>query len=230
MLESLGRLLDDAWADLDVGNYMGARSKARRAAVDPSLRPEALHLLGRISLQRNTPAQALALFEKSLALGYDTPDLYYDIGLSHEHLGNTAKRTAAFLEVLDRDSGYDIDLPTHLSEDLLVGIAEELLGELPAKITEKLGNVPILVDDRPSRDLVADGFDPRALGLFEGIPFPDEISAGPALNRILLFRVNIEAFTFSESDAVEQVRITLLHEIAHFFGMNEDEVTALGLG
>ncbi len=230
MLESLGRLLDDAWADLDVGNFMGARSKARRAAADPSLRPEALHLLGRISLQRNEPAQALALFEKSLALDYDSPDLHYDIGIAHEYLGDNAKRTVAFLAVLYRDSGHDIDLPSHLSEDLLVGIAEELLGELPAEITEKLGNVPIMVDDRPSRDLVAEGFDPRALGLFEGVPFPDEGSAGPALNRILLFRANIDAFTFDEGDAVEQVRITLLHEIAHFFGMNEDEVTALGLG
>jgi len=226
----LGRLLDDAWADLDVGNHMGARSKARRAAADPSLCPEALHLLGRIFLQRNTPTQALALFDKSLALGYDSPDLHYDIGLVHEHLGNTAKTTAAFLEVLDRDSSYDIDLPSHLSEDLLVGVAEELLSKLPEKIAGKLGNVPILVEDRPFRDLVVEGFDPRSLGLFEGVPFPYEVSAGPALNRILLFRANIEAFAFSERDAVEQVRITLLHEIAHFFGMNEDEVAALGLG
>jgi predicted Zn-dependent protease with MMP-like domain len=76
---------------------------------------------------------------------------------------------------------------------------------------------------------VQEGFDPRALGLFDGPPWSEQGLTGPALNRIVLYRANIAAVSPDLREAREQVRITLLHETAHFFGLDEGGVAELGL-
>jgi len=229
MARALERLLDKAWADLSDGNHLAARSGARRAARDPALRAEALHLLGRIALDRGEAAEALRALEASRKEGADWPDLFYDIGLAHEDMGDTRSMIAAFLIVLDKDPQHDDIVTRHLDEDELVATAVALLEELPPEMTSKMGNVPVMVEERPARHLVEEGFDPRALGVFEGAPWSEQGLTGPALNRIVLYRANIAAVTRGPADAREQVRITLLHETAHFFGLDEDGVADLGL-
>ena len=80
--------------------------------------------------------------------------------------------------------------------------------------------------------MVADGTDPRgALGLFHGVPMPDESTLGPgsAWGTIHLFARNIEAVSADEADLREQIRVTVLHETAHYFGFDEDGLRRLGL-
>jgi predicted Zn-dependent protease with MMP-like domain len=91
--------------------------------------------------------------------------------------------------------------------------------------------VPILVADLPARDEVEKGLDPRLLGLFAGLAYPDASSLGgqPQLTQILLFRKNLERVARDENDLREQIRITLLHETGHFFGMSEDDLADVGL-
>jgi len=222
-------LLDHAWEELQSGNPARARSLARRAARDRSSQPEALHVLGRVALDLGRADEALELLLKARRLGGDWPDLFYDIGIAQEVLGNERERIEAFIEVHRRDPAWDEEVSSHLDEDQLVAVAEQLLDELPHEIQSKLGNVPIIVEDRPTIDLVLAGFDPRALGLFDGPPWSEQGLSGPALNRIVLYRANIAAAAPEADEAREQVRITLLHETAHFFGLDEDAVAALGL-
>ncbi|MDD5309747.1 MAG: metallopeptidase family protein [Deltaproteobacteria bacterium] len=223
------RILDDAWLALDRGQAGRARMLARRALKDGRYGPEALHVIGRAFLDEGDGREAAAHLEKALAGGGDSPDLHYDLGLAFELLGREKDKMRAFLEVLARDPGYDRDLPAWLDEDRLVAVAEAALEELPEGMLSRLGPVPILVEDRPERQLVEQGFDPRALGLFDGPPWSCQGLTGPALNRIVLYRVNIGAASRSEEEAAEEVRITLLHELAHFFGIEEDGMEALGL-
>ena len=80
----------------------------------------------------------------------------------------------------------------------------------------------------------ADEVLPDILGLFEGVPLPEtgEFDAGGAgwrPNRILLFQRNLERVAFDREDLVEQIRITLWHELAHYLGFEEDEMDDLGL-
>jgi predicted Zn-dependent protease with MMP-like domain len=222
-------LLDRAWDALHAGNLMRARSLARRAARDPLLRAEATHLQGRIALDRGRPADALALLESAVDQGGDWPDLHYDIGLAHEDLGQEKERIAAFLLVHQADPQWDAEATGHLDENQLVAAAEAVLAELPQEMHDKLGHVPVIVEDRPTRDLVEEGFDPRALGLFDGPPYSEQGLTGPALNRIVLYRANIAAVAPDLAEALAQVRITLLHETAHFFGLDEAGVAELGL-
>ena len=80
--------------------------------------------------------------------------------------------------------------------------------------------------------MVAGGLDARILGLFEG-PTDREANGEdppPAPSRIALFWFNLLAsFGDDEELLCEEVKITLLHEIGHYFGLNEQEVAALGL-
>ena len=119
--------------------------------------------------------------------------------------------------------------PLAVSEDELEQIALATLGRAPRPIRERLEQVPILIDDLPSEAIVADGLDPRLLGLFQGTPMPDGGSAVPAVTNILLFRGNLERFADDEEHLAEEIRITVLHETAHYFGLDEDDLEKLGL-
>lgn len=230
MSRAVEKMLDDAWAAIAAGNLLKARSLARRATRGGprELKAEAMHVLGRVELDSDRPKDALRLLLEAKRLGGDWPDLAYDLGLANEAVGDDDAMRRAFLEVLDLDPRFDADLPIQVEEDRLVEIADQLLGELPAEMSEHLAGVPIIVEDRPTRDLVEEGFDPRALGLFDGPPWSEQGLTGPQLNRIVLYRMNIAAVCADGAEVEEQIRITLLHETAHFFGLDEDGVAELG--
>ena len=76
-----------------------------------------------------------------------------------------------------------------------------------------------------------EGLDPRTLGLFHGIAMPDRSSmgGGPDTGLIHLFQRNLERECDDEKDLAEQIRITVLHETAHYFGAGEDDLLRFGL-
>ncbi len=110
-------------------------------------------------------------------------------------------------------------------------MVEQAIAKLPPRCKSLLENVPIVVEDYPSEPLVRDGVDPRVLGLFVGQPFPAQSTLGPppSLTQILLFQRNIEREAATPEAAEEEILITLLHEIGHFFGMDEEDLEELGL-
>ena len=119
-----------------------------------------------------------------------------------------------------------------LPDDELEAIVTAALEELPAEVHKHLANVPILVDDLPAEHLVQDGWDPRLLGIFEGTPLPEQSSVGgaPSVTTIHLFKTNLERFVGDDKEALsEEIRITVLHETAHYFGLDDDDLAKLGL-
>lgn len=116
--------------------------------------------------------------------------------------------------------------------ELIAEVAEATLEGLPEPVKAKLGNVAVVLEPRPSRDLVMSGFDSRALGLFEGPTSAEHgmMCAPPELSRIVLFtRCLLDAFGAEREELVEQVRITVLHEIGHYLGLEEESLARLGL-
>jgi len=99
--------------------------------------------------------------------------------------------------------------------------AKRLMRELPADIRRQVEDVPILFERVPSRALVEDGLDADLLGLFVGDAYP-EPGCDPIPPEILLFLVNIMDEAGGDEDEYRrQVRITLLHEIGHYLGLDE---------
>jgi predicted Zn-dependent protease with MMP-like domain len=104
--------------------------------------------------------------------------------------------------------------------------------EMPPELRGKAEAVPVVFHDWPSDEILAGEFEPDILGMFVGEPYGLASGDGNAVpSQILLFLENIH--DFAEGDAAtfrEEVRITYLHELGHYFGWDEDEVDARGLG
>lgn len=90
-------------------------------------------------------------------------------------------------------------------------------------------NIEIVVDDEPSPEQMRGGGE--LLGLYEGVPLTDRGAQEPYLpDRISIFRGPIERMTASPRRQAEIVRETVVHEIAHHFGISDARLGELGLG
>src|SRR3990172_4709441 len=101
-------------------------------------------------------------------------------------------------------------------------LVEDALAQLPEGFRKKLSNVAIIVEDSPPTERGRDGL---LLGLFHGVPLTEKSVFYAALpDRVFLYQKNIEAMCESDEEIRREVRATLLHELGHFFGLNEDEL------
>ena len=154
----------------------------------------------------------------------------YGIGMACESRGDLSGAVKAWLEVRRLDAAA-ARVPWHVSTRAFEAIAEDAMRELPQEILERLANVPILIEDLPAEDVVREGHDPRLLGLFSGVPLPEKPQGGaPHLDVIRLYQRNLESAVLDAEELAEQIRVTVLHETAHFFGLDDDDLDALGLG
>ena len=106
---------------------------------------------------------------------------------------------------------------------------EATVSVLPKPLRVRAGGLPVTFERRPNADLQADGIEPDTLGLFTGAEFADEGNV-PLPPQIILFLGNL--WDFAEGDEVifqEEVRATFLHELGHYLGLDEDELTKRGL-
>lgn len=113
-------------------------------------------------------------------------------------------------------------------------VFEEYVGRalemLPEEFRERMDNIVISVEPYPTReDLRSVGLTDRRtlLGIFHGIPFNavSPFYSGPVMpSEIVLFQKNIESIAETEEDLINEIRITLLHEIGHYFGMDDEEL------
>lgn len=103
----------------------------------------------------------------------------------------------------------------------------DALDRIPPELTRLMNNVVILVeDDAPAED-------PDLLGLYEGTPLTERgewWAAGSLPDRILIFRNPTLAVCDTRDEVVEEVAVTVVHEIAHHFGIEEDRLHELGWG
>ena len=107
--------------------------------------------------------------------------------------------------------------------DELVGRA---LDGVPRELALRMRNVAVFVEDESPDD------GPVLLGLYEGIPLTsrDQFYAGVLPDRITIFRLPILRMCRTPEQVVEQVRVTVVHEIAHHFGIDDDRLHELGYG
>ncbi|MEK6207609.1 MAG: metallopeptidase family protein [Chloroflexota bacterium] len=108
-------------------------------------------------------------------------------------------------------------------------LVRNALDELPAEFHERIRNLQIVIEDEPSPEqLPKDG---TLLGIYEGTPLTARGAQEPYLpDRICIFRGPIERITASPRRQAEIVRDTVMHEIAHHFGISDARLGELGLG
>nr|WP_018653770.1 metallopeptidase family protein [Actinomadura flavalba] len=111
-----------------------------------------------------------------------------------------------------------IDISREAFEDL-VG---EALDSIPPELTEHMRNVVIVVEDEAP--------EPGLLGLYQGVPLTErgDWYAGVLPDHISIYRREIARICETPEDVVEEVRITVVHEIAHHFGIDDARLHELG--
>lgn len=108
-------------------------------------------------------------------------------------------------------------------------LVRNALDELPAEFRERIRNLEIVIEDEPPAGRVSG--DATLLGLYEGVPLTERGAQEPYLpDRICVFRGPIERMTASPRRQATIVRDTVVHEVAHHFGITDARLDELGLG
>jgi predicted Zn-dependent protease with MMP-like domain len=110
-----------------------------------------------------------------------------------------------------------IDITRARFEDMVVAA----LDTLPPELARMMRNVAVVVED---------GTDPHLLGLYHGVPLTERTSHYSAVlpDKITIFRLAICARCDTEQDVIEEVRTTVVHEVGHHFGIDDDRLHELG--
>jgi predicted Zn-dependent protease with MMP-like domain len=121
-------------------------------------------------------------------------------------------------------SGFD------MSEADFEAAVSDALEQLPAEVARAMDNVAVFIDDdyipQPGEDP-----DTVLLGLYEGVPLTERDSwwdAGSLPDRITIYRQPILDICSSREDVVDEVAVTVIHEIAHHFGIDDQRLHELG--
>lgn len=102
-------------------------------------------------------------------------------------------------------------------------LVDQAVDAVPEHLMAMLDNVAILVADR--------GEDPGILGLYDGVPLTEREDYGGGMvmpDRIFIYRLPLCAMCTTEEQLIEEVRVTVIHEIAHHFGIDDDRLDELG--
>src|SRR5215208_2670727 len=121
----------------------------------------------------------------------------------------------------------------HVSKTKFARLVEQALAELPEEFAQFLEEVPVEIRERPTRaQLRQVGLvkDELLLGLYTGIPRTERSveHSGRMPDVIYIFQEDCELVSDSEQQLVDEVRTTVLHEIGHHFGLDEDDLERLG--
>ena len=119
-----------------------------------------------------------------------------------------------------------------MSEDEFEAAVQDALDSIPDKLARAMDNVAVFIEDdyvpKPGEDP-----DTVLLGLYEGVPLTERDSwwdAGSLPDRITIFREPILDLCVSREDVIHEVAVTVVHEIAHHFGIDDDRLHELGWG
>jgi predicted Zn-dependent protease with MMP-like domain len=109
-------------------------------------------------------------------------------------------------------------------------IAAQAVKSLPPKLRGALVNMVLAVKRLPTKAQDRE-FGRGLMGLYEGVPLPDRGTgySGAMPDKITLFKDNIEAECSSRAELKEEIRRTVIHELAHYFGMDDEELEEKGL-
>lgn len=187
---------------------------------------------GDLALEFEDLARARTWFRQAVELDPEAAHAWHGLGIVHEVEGDREPMIQAWLTtlVLDRKSE---PAPWHISRAEFEQQVEQALTDLPPLIRDKLADVAVLVEDWPSEELVREGTDPRLLGLFSGTPTTERGTLDGQVvepDTIRLFQRNLEAAVEDGEHLREEIRITVIHETAHYFGLEDEALEDMGLG
>jgi len=113
-------------------------------------------------------------------------------------------------------------------------LVRQAIETLPEQFLARLENVDVVVADRPTAEQLRENRMPEGetlLGLYEGVPLVDRENYGLVMpDKITVFQRPLEEMCRTREELVDEVRVTVVHEVAHFFGLDDRALREMGLG
>jgi len=198
-------------------------------------RGDALHEKGVALFNLSRFAEAKTVLTKTLAIQPDDAYTHQMLGLVLEELGDSKQAEVELRRALEL-APAELALPVMISVSEFQHEVDAVLATLPVERRAKAKAVKIEIVDLPdASDLkaVTPPFPPTILGLFRGAvgraPGPDVEARGADAPSIVLYRKNLARAVKSRAELTEQIRDTLLHEIGHLEGLDEDDLRRRGM-
>ncbi len=186
---------------------------------------------GQILFEMGRFEESRRQLERAVSLEPDAAHSLYYLGLVLERLGDTEASQRAFARAASIDANH-YPVPASISEDAFARAAKEALDNLPRSIREEAERVAVLIEEFPSEDLIErEDVSPQILGIYLGVPRTEAAATDQPqdLDRIILFKRNLEKACRDEQELVEEIRRTVTHEVGHYLGLDEDDLERLGI-
>jgi predicted Zn-dependent protease with MMP-like domain/Flp pilus assembly protein TadD len=154
---------------------------------------------------------------------------FHYLGLLAERRGEDPEPWFKKARKLDPD---EFPAPTRLSTGEFDAAVADAIERLPEHAKTALENAIISVEPIPGDDEIAEGLSPIILGVFVGASLKERLdlhAEDQQTARITLFQRNLERFARTREELLEEIRITVLHEVGHLLGLDEDELYERGL-
>ncbi len=225
-------LLLEGVAFNELGNPREALERIDQAIAILGDDPEALLERGVALFESCRFDEAKRQFEDILATTPDEPWAHHYLGLLAERRRDDHEARRRF-EAAQRLAPEEFPTPVRFTEKEFDAVVEAALERLPEPVRRYLANVAIAVEPVPADgDLSGGDVSPTVLGLFRGSPLAEKASMDPWAHfpsSIVLYQRNLERFAHDREDLIEQIDVTLLHEVGHFLGFDEDDLAERGL-
>ena len=197
---------------------------------------------GQVLFELGNYTESRRVLERGVAVDPDAAHTVYHLGLVLERLeaegeedgspGVGIENSAAAFERANSLEPQQFPLPIAIDDAAFARAIDASIANLPRSIRERVEGVSIIVEDFPTVELVRDErISPQTLGLFMGVPRTEALLTDQPLDldRILLYKQNLEKVCRDEEDLIEQIQITVRHEVGHYLGLDEDDLERLGL-
>jgi predicted Zn-dependent protease with MMP-like domain len=192
----------------------------------------ALADLGLVLFEMCEFEDAEAALSRALEIDVADPQACYWMALCLERRGEYELSDRHFLRA-HQHGADDYPLPTRIGREEFEAVLREALAELPEDIRRALKNIAIVVQDLPAEESLLDfdpPLDPCLYGLYVGTPLPERTTADPPRlpDQIFVYKRNLERMCPDRETLRREIRITLLHEIGHYLGFDEDSLAEKG--
>ncbi|MBW2274462.1 MAG: tetratricopeptide repeat protein [Deltaproteobacteria bacterium] len=209
----------------------GALFLVRRAIKTAGEQPVYRAFEGQILFELGRFDEARRVLEHGSMIDPDSAHVLYYLGLALERADQPGEAEDAFARANALDT-HHYPTPFEISDEDFTASITDALSNLPRSIREYIEGVPVLVEDLPPLSLVTvESVSPQILGIFMGVPRTEaEVSAADSdVDRVILFKKNLERVSHDRDELIEQIQITVRHEIGHYLGLDEDDMERLGL-
>lgn len=185
------------------------------------------------------------VLERAAHVDPDSPHVAYSLGLVLERVafeegqeGATTREeeaNAIAQMAFTRANALDpllFPIPLQVSDEFFTNAVGVALDNLPASVREYIADVPLTVEGFPSLEMVKrERVSPQILGLFMGVPRTEASRTEQVsdLDRVILFKRNLEKVCRNRDELIDQIQITVRHEIGHYLGLGEGDLERLGL-